>query len=134
MGVLCVGIRIGDVDPVKMLLEGKTSCLFCAYYNPDVGCDRIYKQTRGRMKIDLSDPLNKTCDAFQPAIRCEDCVHFMVQKLEEAFAGRTEKYMCTKHGLEDADIRLCPDYTPKEEKRKEFEELYKKAGFEFKVV
>jgi len=130
-----MGIKLNDIEPLKLLLEeGKIACLYCLYYNPKVGCDRIYKQTRGRMKIDIPDPLEKQCEAFQPMFRCEECKYFLVEKMDEAYGGRDRKYTCTKHFKEDDAIKLCTDYTPTPERLAELEEIYKDSGYKIEVV
>ena len=127
-------IKVGDVNVVERLLEeGKEACLYCIYFSAENGCDRIFKQTRGRTKIDITDPLNQTCGSFVPIFRCEDCYSYKVEKLEEALWGKDEKSSCTKHGVSDEDIKLCVYWEPNDEKKKELEELYKAAGLSFKI-
>jgi hypothetical protein len=127
-------IKLGDAKPVEMLVEEKKeACLYCFYYDSDIGCKRIYNQTSGRTKIELTDPLNQTCKSFVPIFRCEDCFSYAVEKLSEPVYGKTERATCQKHGICDEDIRLCVYWEPNEEKKKELEELYKDSGFKFAV-
>lgn len=129
-----MAIKVGDINVVERLLEeGKEACLYCIYFSAENGCDRIFKQTRGRTKIDITDPLNQTCGSFVPVFRCEDCYSYKVEKLEEALWGKDEKATCTKHNVSDEDIKLCVYWEPNDEKLKELQETYKAAGLEFKI-
>jgi hypothetical protein len=127
-------IKLDNIKPLELLLnEEKTACLYCSYYDREVGCKRIYTQTSGRTKIELTDPLNQTCKSFVPIFRCEDCYSYKVDKLKGALWGKTETVTCTRRDLIDEEIELCEDWEPNEEKKKELEELYKGSGYEFKV-
>ncbi|MDY6966216.1 MAG: hypothetical protein SVM80_09680 [Halobacteriota archaeon] len=129
-----MAVKIDDVNVVERLLEeGKEACLYCIYYSAENGCDRIFKQTRGRTKIEITKPLEQTCGSFVPVFRCEDCYSYKSEKLEEALWGKDEKATCVKHNVSDEDIKLCIYWEPNEEKMKELKALYEAAGFEFKL-
>ena len=124
-----MAIKLGDIYPLKLYLEEKKRpCLICDYYSVENGCDRIFKQTRGRMKIEIPEPLERTCEAFQPRFRCEDCKYFVEEKREFGTS-----YTCTKTQTTGEDIVLCVDYTPNEETRARLEEIYKDSGFPLTV-
>ena len=118
-------IKFGDVYPLKLYLEEKKRpCLICDYYTVENGCDRIFKQTKGRMKIDIPDPLDRTCEAFQPIFRCEECKFFVETKGDFG-----SSYACTKTQKTGDDIALCGEYIPNDEKKAKLEEIYKDSGF-----
>ncbi len=125
-------IKIRGVDPIQELGE-RAVCVYCEYLDGEVGCLRVYRASSGRTKISIADPFSMGCKSFSPAFKCEDCVYFKVEKLDEAYGGRTERITCTKRYVDDVEVTLCEHYLPNEDVEKKLRSTFEKFGLEFEV-
>lgn len=125
-------IKIRGVNPI-LDIDKKAVCAYCEYLDGEVGCARVYRASSGRTKININDPFSMGCKSFSPAFKCEDCVYFKIEKLDEAYGGRTEKVTCTKRFVDDVEVTLCEHYMPKEEIEKRLRDTFEKFGFDFEI-
>ncbi len=126
-------IKLGEKNPVQELSNETIACAYCEYLDGEVGCARVYRTSGGRTKIDITDPFSMSCKNFSPAFKCEDCIYFNVEKLDEAYGGRTEKITCTKRYVEDVEVVLCEYYTPKDYIENKLRDTFEKFGLKFEV-
>jgi|Deesub1362A_J573_1020465.scaffolds.fasta_scaffold00969_15 hypothetical protein len=126
-------IKIRGTNPIQELENGIIACVYCEYLDGEVGCSRVYKTSGGRTKITINNPFSLSCKNFSPAFKCEDCTYFKIERLDEAYGGRTEKITCTKRYVDDVEVMLCEYYTPKDDVEENLRRTYNKFEIEFEV-